>query len=627
MNKILNSIYHDTTKYFVSNPYPKRGEEIKITIRMLKNDYIKSIYIRYKKLGAEHYEKLELDYEKNGLSYYSINIECLDRVVSYAFHLLTDDGLFTYSQHQITDYIFDDSFNFKIITNYKAPKWMAKSVFYQILPDRFYNGKPEITPDENSYIYRGDRPRKMKWDETPLDWIDVKCMDFYGGDLYGIKEKLPYLKEIGVNAIYLNPIFTSPTMHKYDALDYFEIDPSLGGEEALIELSEEMHKNNMKLMLDISINHTSSSSKWFNIDGEFYDKSIGAYNNRNSKERNYYFINDDNSYETWAGVQTMPSLNYSNQEVRDIIYKKEDSVLKKWLSHPYNIDGWRFDVADVMARNRKVDVYDEVWEEINSELKSYKDIILLAEEWTHTPEMYLGDKWDSTMNYFGCARPIRQFAGEPDLFAGRVQEIAKLKNEMTGTQLKHRILNPLRSIPGQIQYQMLNLFDSHDATRLHNNEIVKKEVYKGAVITLFMLPGATSIYYGDEKYLDGRLGSMEGGRYPMDWSESLPKEKKEIFDIYQTMAKLKSESEVFEYGGFKLAYDDKTKIALVRFTQEEAFIAIWNKEVENEKISIDVEEFGLNNATVIIGNSTVNLSGGVLEVDLISEESVLIKLV
>lgn len=112
----------------------------------------------------------------------------------------------------------------------------------------------------------------MKWEEVPYQWDKAHCMDFYGGDFYGVIEKLDYLQDLGVNAIYFNPIFISPTIHKYDALDYFEIDPSLGGEEGLAKLCDEIHKRNMKIILDISINHTSSSSKWFNMDGLFMIK-------------------------------------------------------------------------------------------------------------------------------------------------------------------------------------------------------------------------------------------------------------------------------------------------------------------------------------------------------------------
>ena len=149
--------------------------------------------------------------------------------------------------------------------------------------------------------------------------------------LQGIQQKIPYLKELGVTALYLNPIFYAPSSHKYDCLDYFHVDPHFGGDQALADLSAALHANGMKLILDISINHTGIAHKWFNRDGDWFDKKIGAYNNPYALERKYYFFQEDNSYHGWFNVDTMPTLNYTSEELRHIIYRGEDSVLKKWL--------------------------------------------------------------------------------------------------------------------------------------------------------------------------------------------------------------------------------------------------------------------------------------------------------
>lgn len=611
MRRILDTLYHDSTKNYVSNPYPKKGEEIEIKIRVLKSDKIKGVFLRYRHLGEERFQKMELKYEKNGLQYLTTSVIVHDAIFSYYFNIATEDTIYYYRQHSIEDYRTDSSKNFKIIVDYDAPSWMAKTVFYQILPDRFRNGKPDITIKEGSYIYQDSKPINMDWEDEPYEWVDSKCMDFYGGDFYGVKEKLDYLQDLGVNAIYFNPVFTSPTIHKYDALDYFEIDPSLGGEDGLSELVEEMHKRNMRIILDISINHTSSSAKWFNKDGTFYDKSIGAYNNPNSEERDFYFINEDDSYFTWAGVQTMPALNYGSEKLRNIIYKDENSVLKRYLKKPFDIDGWRFDVADVMARNEKLDVYHEVWEEINREIKNTKkDALVMAEEWQDAPEMYNGKRWDSTMNYFAAELPIREFAGEKDTFTIRQPELAKVDYKFGARQLKNRILQFLDKHPSQIQYQMFNLINSHDVTRLYNNPKVNQDVYKGAVMTLFGLPGAVNIYYGDEKYLDGRMESIEGARYPMDWSDTLSDNKQEIFEMYKTLSNIKTKEEILQFGGFKILHAECDVFVFARFTEDEVYIFTWTKSDKEEEIKIDLSQFGLEKEfTFILGNAEINLDG------------------
>lgn len=628
MNRILNSIYHDSTINYVSNPFPKIGEEIKIKVRFLKNEKIHDVFLRYRKYGEEVIQEMNFDYEKNGLVYYSTSVKVREEIFSYIFIFTTLDEVYYYNQRGIFDYRLNNSNNFKILSDYNAPSWMSKSVFYQIMPDRFRNGNDEITIKSKDYEYMGYRPINMKWDEKPRVWEETRNLDFYGGDFYGIIEKLDYLQELGINAIYLNPIFKSPTMHKYDALDYFEIDKSLGGDEAFIKLSEEIHKRNMKIILDISINHTSSSSKWFNKDGIFYDKSIGAYNNPDSPYREFYFIEDDGSYFTWMGVETMPALNYSSQKLRDIIYRNEDSVIKKYLKPPYNIDGWRFDVADVMARNEKINVYYEVWEEINKEIKKVKkDALILSEEWQDAPEMYNGKRWDSTMNYFGANLPIREFAGEVDVFTRRNEKLSLLKPYFSSEKLKNRILQTMVNQPTMINYQMFNLIDSHDISRLNNNPIVSYENYIGAIITLFGLPGAVNIFYGDEIYLDGYIDPVEGCRYPMNWKSELNDIEKETNDIYKKLIQLKTKKEAYQFGGFKILYAKGDVFAFTRFVEDEAYIIVWSKSKNKEKISIDLAKIGLfKNFEFEIGKANVNIKDEQIEIELEPSSSIILRL-
>lgn len=628
MKRILNSIYHDSTINYVSNPFPIIGEEIKIKVRFLKNEKIDNVFLRYRKYGEEVIQEMNFDYEKNGLVYYSTSVKVREEIFSYIFIFTTLDEVYYYNQRGIFDYRLDNSNNFKILSDYNAPSWMSKSVFYQIMPDRFRNKNDEITIKSKDYEYMGYRPINMKWDEKPKAWEETRNLDFYGGDFYGIIEKLDYLQELGINAIYLNPIFKSPTMHKYDALDYFEIDKSLGGDEVFIKLSEEIHKRNMKIILDISINHTSSSSKWFNKDGIFYDKSIGAYNNPDSPYREFYFIEDDGSYFTWMGVETMPALNYSSQKLRDIIYRNEDSVIKKYLKPPYNIDGWRFDVADVMARNEKINVYYEVWEEINKEIKKVKkDALILSEEWQDAPEMYNGKRWDSTMNYFGANLPIREFAGEVDVFTRRNEKLSLLKPYFSSEKLKNRILQTMVNQPTMINYQMFNLIDSHDISRLNNNPDVSYENYIGAIITIFGLPGAVNIFYGDEIYLDGYIGPVEGCRYPMNWKSELNDIEKETNDIYKKLIQLKTKKEAYQFGGFKILYAKDDVFAFTRFVEDEAYIIVWSKSKNKEKISIDLAEIGLfKNFAFEIGKANVNIKDEQIEIELEPSSSIILRL-
>ena len=357
----LDSVYSDGSKYFVSNPCPKKGEAVKIALQIQEKSPVKNVFLCGKKNGIRIDIKMQEAGSKNGLCRYEGEIVIWEDEYSYYFILPTENCIYYYTQDGIKTYIPDEGGNFRILTDYAQPEWIKNAVFYQIFPERFCNGNPEISVKDNEYQFEGHPSIQVKdWNQVPQDYSKVFCLDFYGGDLIGIKQKIPYLKKLGVTALYLNPIFYAATVHKYDCLDYFHVDPHFGGDKALQDLIEELHKNDMKIILDVSINHTGTANRWFNKEGVFFPKSEGAYNNPNSEEREYYFFNADNSYKCWYDVPSLPTLNYQSQKLRNRLYRDKDSVVKKWLKKPYGIDGWRFDVADTMARNDKIQLHHEV---------------------------------------------------------------------------------------------------------------------------------------------------------------------------------------------------------------------------------------------------------------------------
>ncbi|WP_271712601.1 glycoside hydrolase family 13 protein [Anaeromicropila herbilytica] len=632
MNQWLDSVYSDGSKYYVSNPFPKKGETISIQLRMLENTDISNVLLRVKEFGIEQLYTMKLCRNEKGLIYYTCDVKVKEARLQYQFYLVTKDAIYYYTQYRITDYIPDESRDFIILVDYKKVDWVKKSVFYQIFPERFCNGRTEISVKDGEYSYQGYKTKEIKnWNTPAANWEESHGVDFYGGDIYGIINKLDYLKDLGVTAIYLNPIFLSPSVHKYDCIDYFQVDPHLGGDDALIQLSDELHKRNMKLILDISVNHTSSASIWFNRDNEFYEANVGAFQNKDAKEREFYFFDEENHYDTWVGVKTMPKLNYTSEDLRKIIYKDYDSVLKKWIHSPYNIDGWRFDVADCMARNETIDLYHEVWRELCKELKKEKpDLLILAEDWADCSEMFRGDEWDSTMNYFACARPIREFLGETDLFNVRNDILRGVQVKMKACQLKNRIIEFYSRIPFSMCNQLFNLLGSHDISRLYNNEQVHPMEYRGAVMMLFTLPGAPNIYYGDERLLDGRITDNEGYRYPMDWNMELTEDKRDNYLLYQKLAMLKQNSEALSDGGFLVVYDEAYVFSYARFTDKEVIFVICSTNLIEQEVTLPLKYFGLGTMVTMeecFGNHiNLELINGMLKFTVPAHQSYMIRI-
>ena len=595
MEKWLESIYSDGTADFVSSPSPEIFETVHIRIRMYEDAPVRHVFLRSVPNGAEKLVEAHIIKKAHGLVYYEADLQMTENRMQYHFYIVCDDIVYFYNQKGITTYVPDHTYDFVLLADYVQPAWVKEAVFYQIFPERFCNGNPDNDVKDGEYSVNGHPVIHMKkWEEKALTYEEGFCLDFYGGDLQGVQEKIPYLKELGITAVYLNPIFVAPSVHKYDCIDYFHVDPHFGGDEALAELSQALHENGMKLILDISINHTGSAHKWFNKDGLFFDKSVGAYNNPDSLERSYYFFEDNNTYHGWWDNPGLPTLNYTADSLRDIIYRAEDSVLKKWLKPPYSIDGWRFDVADVFARNNEVQLAHELWPEIRKSIREENpQAYILAEDWGDCASYLQGKEWDSPMNYYGCGRVIRQFLGEADLFMDRNDILRKVSYKMTAKDVEGRVMEHLAKLPYVIWENQFNLFDSHDVSRLHNNPNIHPDEYRGAVLFLFTLVGAASIYYGDEAGIDGVLGTNEGCRYPMPWSRDF--RDSEVYQMYRTLAHKKAQHKALSQGGMKFLYAQGYVVAIARFCEDEAFVSVISASEKKETIRLP---FGVVGAAV-----------------------------
>lgn len=589
----LESVYADGSATFVKPEFPHKGEPVEIGVRMFANAPVEEVFLRTRINGGEERISMTRSEEKNGLVYYRTIVQAKEDKIHYQFYIVTKEAVYFYNQEGISDCMPDESYDFRIVYDYRQPEWVKGAVFYQIFPERFCNGDPSISVKDGEYQFDGHDTIQVKdWNTVPEEYDKTHCLDFYGGDLVGIRQKIPYLKELGVTALYLNPIFYGATIHKYDCLDYFTVDPHFGGDQALIDLVEELHRNDMHIILDVSINHTGSAHKWFNKEGQFFDKSVGAYNNPDAPEREYYFFEEDNRYKAWWDVPTLPTLNYTSEALKDILYRGEASLVRKWLKLPFCTDGWRFDVADVMARNGEHQLHHQVWPELVDSIKDAKrDAYVVAEEWGECAEFLQGNEWDTPMNYYGCARPVREYVGEHDLFLVREASVRTTKPNQSAKALGKRIRQHFAHIPFQLQQVQFNLLDSHDASRLHNNPAISTDAVKVAVSLLFTLPGAASIYYGDEANIGGRLDTNEGFRYPMPWDKEI--EKEWSYQLYHTLAHMKQTQPAFATGGFKILYEKGKVFAFARFTEEQIFYVITSMEEGNTEVELPYDILGL----------------------------------
>lgn len=504
------------------------------------------------------YESIEMEAVMNGFETHVIMKEAY--LYYYHFSLLTDrneiifygnnegelggrgqiisssDSVFDY---QITVYDYDDF----------APLWYREGIAYHIFIDRFHTGSHGIEwAKENSFIYgrKSDLPIYIK-DEKG----DILRWDFYGGDLWGIIEKLPYLEELGITIIYLSPIFTSRSNHRYDTGDYLTIDSMIGGEAAFKALIEKADKHGMKIILDGVFNHCGADSVYFDRYSRY---GGGAYSDLNSKYRNWFSFKEDGQYDSWWGIADLPRFNSKNEELQSFLLQ----VISKWSS--YGIGGWRLDVADELE--------DEFIAKIRSCLT--KDQVLIGEVWEDPSNKiaygirrrYItGSYLHGVMNY-----PFRE-------------SILKfLRQEVSAFETANQFTHYLENFPPHVLYNNLNNIGTHDTVRLMTEINNDEKCVKMALFMMLMLPGVPCIYYGDEIGMPG--GKDPDNRRYFRWDNI----HNELHQYYKEALKFRGNEEVLIYGDLKVL-EITGLLIIVRLYQGRRIYACFNQSNEDKVLN------------------------------------------
>lgn len=592
-NKIdyKQTIYSDGSKEFFMPEDASIGDDAGVTLRVYKKNDIKGIYLCIIPEGERIYISMKKNSTGGFFQRWKAEFKITTEFMNYKFFILTDDSSFWYSQVGITSYVPQDIYDFKYNASLKPVCWLKGRVFYQIFPDRFFDGDPGNNVKDNEYFYEGCPSQAMQWGKVPENYKSGTHLQFYGGDLAGIKKKLGYLKNLGVNALYLTPVFLSPSSHKYDVEDYYKIDPHFGTNEEFKELVFLLHKNNIKIILDGVFNHCGMSNLWFNK-CKFY-KEEGAYQSRQSPYYDYFrFRSHPEDYASWLGIKTLPKLNYQSEKLKDVIYKKKNSIAKFWLKPPYKCDGWRLDVANMLARDGSFQGYKEIYRDFRHEVKSASpESYIVGEHFFDPQELLKGDMLDAVMNYQGFYFPVVSwFSGEAD-FPLDHKTVKGVVN-IPAQELEECLNIYLARFTWVIQHQMYNLLNSHDTPRFYSLINKNKKLLKGASIMLFTYPGIPSIFYGDEIGMEG--ATSLGARSCMIWKEDL--QDREIFQMYKKLISLKRRCPALSSGGIKFLFAKDDIISFIRFNRKSFVLSVINRG-EPKEVLIPLWKAGLINNT------------------------------
>lgn len=639
------ALFSDGTASYRNPSEPDCFEEVHLRFRTGRENVDEVILV----FDEQRYTMQKVANDKM-FDYYEYTVKLGDSRVEYYFEVHSGHMVCYFNSVGVCSSV-ENYYNFSITPSFQTPDWAKGAIIYQIFVDRFYNGDRSNDVETDEYFYIGEGTHKnTDWMKYPRE-MDVR--EFYGGDIAGVMKKLDYLQDLGVEAIYLNPIFVSPSNHKYDIQDYDYIDPHFGrivkndGEnlqrdengnliihdpeypnkdatryicrvtdkenleasnQLFIEFVEEVHRRGMKVILDGVFNHCGSFNKWLDReciyeDAPGYEK--GAFVSKDSPYRTFFKFREDTwpynvNYDGWWGHDTLPKLNY---EESPKLYEYIMRIARKWVSPPYNVDGWRLDVAADLGQTAEYNHH--FWHEFRRNVKEANpNAIVLAEHYGDPTEWLKGDQWDTVMNYDAFMEPLTWFLtgvekhsdeyrgdliGNADAFFGSMRHYMTRFN----TQSLQVAMNELSNH----DHSRFLTRTNHQVGRISSrgadaaNEGVNKNLFRMAVLMQMTWPGAPTIYYGDEAGLCGWTDPDSRRAYP--WGH----EDEELIQYHKELIRIHKEHQVLRTGSILFLFGEYQCISYGRFDDNEHIVVAINISQDTRHMEIPVWRLGMTQPT------------------------------
>lgn len=667
------ALFSDGTEFYRCPSEPDPYDRVRLRLRCARENLDAVILV----FNDERIEMEKL-YNDRLFDYYETFVQLGTEQVFYYFEIHCGQMVCYYNNVGLCNSV-EEYYNFTMTPGFHTPDWAKGAIFYQIYVDRFYNGDRSNDVEDNEYIYIGEGTSKVTdWNKYPAA---MGVREFYGGDIAGVMQKLDYLQELGVEVIYLNPIFVSPSNHKYDIQDYDYVDPHFGrivkDEGELLQKDEqgnwksdpdypnkaasryicrvtdkenleasnrlfagfveEVHRRGMKVILDGVFNHCGSFNKWLDREciyenAEGYEK--GAYVSEDSPYNTFFKFREHQwpynpHYDGWWGHDTLPKLNY---EESPALFDYIMHVGRKWVSPPYNVDGWRLDVAADLGQSGEYNHY--FWKEFRRNVKEANpNALILAEHYGDPTEWLKGDEWDTVMNYDAFMEPLTWFLtgvekhsdeyrqdqlGNPDSFFGSMrhfmtrfhtQSLQVAMNELSNHDHSRFLTRTNRKV-GRTAYL------GPEAA----NEGVDKSIMRLAVMIQMTWPGAPTIYYGDEAGLCGWTDPDNRRAYP--WG----REDQDLIDFHKEIIRVHKDYQAMKTGSILFLHGQYQFISYGRFNEQDKFVIAINSGDQPVSVELPVWRLGLTEATRMARLINTSPEGFSLETAMYSVENGILRL-
>jgi alpha-glucosidase len=492
-----------------------------------------------------------------------------------------------------------DAEDFALVAYPAPPAWLNESVLYQVFPDRFARSAQADTHPTPDWAIPAD------WSDPVDPVMPARSQQFYGGDLDGIIEKLDHLTSLGVNLLYLTPVFPAESNHRYDAGSFDRIDPLLGGDEAYIRLVEAAHSRGIRVIGDLTSNHSGDSHEWFR----------SAFGNPGAPEEEFYYFTDEGNteYVSWLGYASLPKFDWSSEELRRRFISAEDSVVAKWLKPPYNADGWRIDVANMTGRLGDIDLNAEVRQLLRETmLRINPDLILLGESTNDAASDLQGDGWHGAMTYPSFTRPVWGWLSEPTGAPYLDADGAELTESWffgqpiggipryTAREFAEAVTRFTAGIPWRVRLGNMQPLDTHDTARFATN--AAPGAIPVAVGLSLTMPGLPVVFAGDEFGLTGADG--EESRTPMPWGTEAEPGVAERIALYRDLIALRRDHPALQTGGFRWVHVDDETVVFVREAAAETLLVLATRGDADAALAAGAVP-GAAEATALFGDATL----------------------
>ena len=636
------ALYTSGTASYRIPEEPNPGDTVTLRFRTARQD-VDAVYIFFHEANSS--TKMQLVESDARFDYYEHKVMVGQATQSYSFFIQKGPERLHFNRLGVCDDM-NRELSYRLMPGFHIPDWAKGAIMYQIFIDRFCDGDPTNNVVDNEYIYLGRAARGVEDWNAPVEAFDVHR--FYGGDLAGVRSKLDYIQRLGVSVIYFNPLFVSPSNHKYDAQDYDHIDPHIGkivkdggtlvedweddnaratrysirttsrenldaSDRLFVEFVEACHARGMRVIIDGVFNHCGSFHKWMNRSGFYNYKdqanayAAGAYQRKDSPYHDYFAFSDNrdeawpnnNSYEKWWGNDTLPKLNYEgSRDLAEAILE----IGRKWVSAPYNVDGWRLDVAADLGHSA---TYNHMfWKRFRMVVKEANpNAIILAEHYGDPFSWLQGDEWDTIMNYDAFMEPVTWFLTGMEKHSDAKNEAMRGDGEM----FFNAILYHMSRMPENSILCSMNQLSNHDHSRFmtRTNQTVgriatsgsaaadagvSQALYRLGAMMQMTWPGAPTLYYGDEA---GMTGWTEPDcRRPYPWGQ----EDLELIEFHNYLGGMHKRNAVLKRGSlmklmaghnyvvYARQYEDEVAIMAVNCGEEEITLNIpaWVTGIEDD---------------------------------------------